>query len=730
MSPTPLKRPQGYDLQLFAGKSVPSSSSRARSVLGALTGFLAFSAIAGLLATVAVAPVIGVTGVTAASTIGIFDDLPEYIQLGRLSERNTIYAQFTGEGNVNGYIPIATIYDQNRQTVSYDDLSSYVRDAAVDGEDRRFYEHGGVDVRSVVRATLGNLRSSDIDSGASTLSMQLVKNIFVQQALEERTEDKRKAAYEAATESSFDRKLKEMKLAIGLEKSYTKDEILAAYLNISFFGDNTYGIETAAQRYYSISASELNAAQAASLIAIVQYPGERGLDNPENYERNQARRDVILNSMFDAGHLTQAELDEALATPVDDTTLKPSPLSNGCFAANSYARWFCDFVVKNVDEFTALGPTVEDRRDNWKRGGYKLYTTLDMDLQYPAQDLTWSWAPNNDPGFNLGSSTVSVEPGTGRVLVMTENKVFNDTLEGGGVGFSAVNYNTDYDHGGSSGFQSGSTYKLFTLIAWLEAGNTLSASVDGSGRTVQQSLFKDTCADSHGPWGGPYPFKNDGGGGGGGTSVLSATAGSVNGAFISMALKLDLCAIRGAAERLGVERADGTPLWTNPSSVLGTNQITPLSLTSAYAAIAAGGVYCKPIVLDRVIGPNGEQLPGQERECRQAVAPNIAATAAYALQRVTSSGTGTASNPYDGVPIFGKTGTTDDANQTWIVTSTTRVATGVWVGNTIGTYPLSRFGWNGVSGSQLRHQIMRNTMVIANQKYGGGGFPGPDSKLD
>lgn len=679
--------------------------------------------------TISVTPIIGVTGVTASSGIGFFDDLPEFIEIGRLSERNTIYAQSRGDGNVNGYVPIATIYDQNRMAVSVDDISQFALDAAVDGEDRRFYEHGGVDVRSVIRAATANLGSSDVESGASTLSMQLVKNIYVQQALEQPTEEKRQLAYKAATATSLDRKIREMKLAIGLEKKYSKQEILAAYLNISFFGDNTYGIETAAQRYYSTSAKNLTAAQAASLIAIVQYPGLRGLDDPENYEANQKRRDVILQSMYDAGHLTDDELAEALATPVDDTTIKPSPLKNGCFAANDYARWFCDYVIKNVDEFEALGATVEERRDNWKRGGYSLYTTLDMDLQPTAQAQLWAWAPNTETGFALGATAVSVQPGTGRILTMTENKVFNDTLDGGGIEASAVNYNTDYDHGGSSGMQSGSTYKLFTLVAWLEAGHKLSEYVDSSARTVQQQKFVDTCTDGGGPWFGPYPFKNDSGGGGGGMSVLSATAGSVNGAFISMALKLDLCNIRSAAERLGAERADGTKLMTNPSSVLGTNQVTPLSITSAYAAIAAGGMYCKPIVLDRAVGPNGEDLPGQKPECRRAVSPEIAATVAYALQAVVTSGTATASNPGDGVPLLGKTGTTDDANQTWVMASTTNVATGVWVGNTIGSYSLSNYSVNGVAGNYVRHEIMRNILAVADAKYGGGGFPEPDPNL-
>ena len=703
--------------------AVRPPESIASRVFKGIAGLVGLSLIGGLLLAIGAAPVVGVTGVMASSTTGIFEELPEYLVVDRPNERNTIWAQFTGPGNVNGYTPVATVYLQNRQAVTFDEISPWAVAAAIDGEDHRFYEHNGIDSNSVIRAVVGNFIKSDVDSGASTLTMQLVKNLFVQRALEQPTEVLRDAAYDAATAQSFSRKLAEMKYAIGLEKRYTKQEILTAYLNISFFGDNTYGIEAAAQRYYARSAKDLTIEQAASLIAIVQYPGERGLDNPENFERNQARRDVILAAMYDRGSITREEYDTAVALPVDASTLKPVEGGSGCVNAKVEARWFCDYVVKNIENFEALGATPVERTENWLQGGYDLYTTLDLDVQGNAHNQTNFWAPGNEPGFALGAATVSVEVGTGRVLTMAENKTFDDSATGGGPGTSAVNYNTSYEYGGSSGFQSGSTYKLFTLVAWLQAGHTLAESVDGSARTVQQSAFVDTCPDSRGPWGGPYPFKNDSGGGGG-MSVQSATAGSVNGAFISMALKLDLCSIRGAAEALGVERADGDPLYTNPASVLGTNDVTPISMAGAYAAIAAGGVACKPIILDRVTGPNGEELPGQAKDCHQAIAPDVAAQASLALRGVMTGGTGSASNPGDGIPVLGKTGTTDDSVQTWIVTSTSRVATAVWVGNTVGAFPLASYGYADVAGNQLRHRIMSSTLAGINSKYGGGGLPG------
>ncbi|CAN5554531.1 transglycosylase domain-containing protein [soil metagenome] len=704
-----------------------AQNSPRRGIFSAIAGLLGFSVLSGLLVTVMVTPALAVTGITASSTIGIFDSLPEYIEIGQQPERNTIYAVSSREGSERGYFPIATIYDQNRQEVTWDEISTFALDATVAGEDRRFFEHGGVDVASVIRASIGNVVSSDIESGASTLSMQLVKNIFVQKALEMPTEEERKAEYEKATATSFDRKLKEMKLAIGLEKKYTKKEILVAYLNIAFFGDNTYGIQAAAQRYYSVDAKDLTLTQAASLIATVQYPTQRGLYDPENYERNEARRDVILLSMLDVGDITQKEYDEAIAVKVSEETLKPSTPQNGCIGANINAQWFCDFVVKNVKNFEFLGATEAERENAWKRGGYKLYTTLDLDVQEAAQNATWTFAPNTETAFSLGSATSTVEAGTGRILVMTENKTFNDTLEGGGPTTSAVNYNTSYDYGGSTGFQSGSTYKVFTLLDWLMHGKGLSERVAGDGRTVNQAQFKDTCADGGG-WGGPYPFKNAGGEKGV-FDIVNGTVNSVNGVFISMALQLDLCDIRKVAESLGVERGDQEHLITNPSSVLGTNEITPLSLASAYAAIGANGKWCKPIMVDFAVGPDGKDLPGQSPECRQAIDSEVAATATYALRAVVTQGTGSMSYPGDGIPLAGKTGTTDDNNQTWMATFTTRYGTAVWVGNSIDKYNMFNYSAGGTSGAYLRHAITQPTTAALNSKYPGTDFPAPADRL-
>ena len=673
-----------------------------------------------------VAPALAVTGITASSTIGVFDSLPEYIEIGQQPERNEIWATYTGDGNVEGKGLIATIYDQNRQEVPYDQISKYALDATVDGEDARFFEHGGVDVSSVIRAAVGNVVSSGIESGASTLSMQLVKNINVQKALEEDTEEEIKAAYAKATATSFDRKLSEMKLAIGLEKKYTKKEILTAYLNIANFGNATYGIQAAAQRYYSVDAKDLTLAQAASLIAIVQYPNQRNLGDPENFAANQERRDYIIGAMLKAGDITQAEHDEAIAIPVDETTILPKAPLNGCIAAFQYARWFCDYVVKSVKDFAFLGATPEERLTNWKHGGYKLYTTLDLDIQIPTQDAVWAYAPNTETAFSLGSAVDTVQPGTGRVLVMAENMIFDDTLEGGGPGTSAVNYSTSYDYGGSSGIQPGSTYKLFTLLDWLIKGKGTEERVSGDpDKQAQYAKFME-CGSPSGS--GTFSYKNNAGESGSYT-IRNGTVNSVNGVFFSMAKQLDLCDIRDVAASLGVERANGKPLETNPGSIIGTNEVTPLSMASAYAAVAALGKWCKPIIVDTFVTPDGETKTAQTPECKQAIAPNIAATAIDVLKGVMTSGNQVYGNPEDGIPIFGKTGTTDSANQTWVATGTTSGGSVVWVGNSIGDYNILDTEYQGVSGIRLRHYISLALVTALDNKYGGQDWPAPDPAL-
>lgn len=697
---------------------MPAQKSKLSSALGALFGLIGLSGLAGVLIAALVTPALAVTSMTANSSIGVFDALPDYIRINEQAQANVLYAidGVDEEGNAK-YTAFARLFKQNREEVGWDQVSQYIKDAVVAGEDRRFYEHGGVDVQSIVRAAVGNVTSGDIDSGASTLTMQLVKNIRIQEALQIADDDERRAAYAEAQAQSLERKLKEAKLAIGLEKHYTKEEIMLGYLNIAGFGGNTYGIESAAQQYFSKSAADVTLAEAASLIAIVQLPNARNLDNPDKYPSNESRRNIILNFMLELGYVTQAEYTEARNTKVEDYVNLTSP-TQGCMYASA-AQTFCDWVVKNVRNYESLGANPEERIANWNRGGYQVYTTIDLAQQRAAQVEIDTHAPGSEERFYLGAAASAVQAGTGRVLVMAQNKSFNDSNEGGGWSTTAVNYNTTKAYGASSGFQVGSTYKIFTLAAWLKAGHGLSEVVDGT----NGKIFKSVASRCTGGWTGNYPGKNFGNSSPGPITVQAATNASVNVAFLSMAQLLDLCDIRDTAAAMGVERADGQELGTNLADVLGTNEIAPLSMATALATIGAGGLSCKPIGVDRFINAIGEELPGQKAECSQALTPDVAAGLAHGLQQVMNAGTGSPSNPRNGIPLMGKTGTSDSSVQTWMVGASTTVGLAVWVGNIVGFQDTSRISSGTGQVSSARHRIFRPIINNLTSWYGGSAFP-------
>ncbi len=689
-------------------------------VFGSALGFLFFSLLAGLLVASLAVPSIIVVSRGANFAVGYFDALPDYLTLDAQSQRNTIYANRDGQP-----VPIASIYDQNREVVGWDAVSQYLKDATVAGEDRRFYQHGGVDLKSVVRAAVGNVVHKGITSGSSTIAMQLVKNTLIQRALQIEDPRVKKIAYQAAIDDTLNRKVREMKLAIGLEKRYSKREILLGYLNIAGFGGTTYGVEAAAQKYFSVSAKDVTLPQAASLIAMVQQPNLRNLSSPDLYAANKVRRDFILGDMRDLGYITTTQFREAVATPIQPKLQGPS---NGCLYASD-AKFACDYAQRLVPTLDALGPTEAVRKVAWARGAYKIYLSIDLNQQDVAQQALNASAPATETRFALGASAVSVQPGTGRILVMAENKEFDNSGAGSGSTATAVNYNTDRNFGGSAGFATGSTYKIFTLTEWFQQGHTLSEVVDGTVRPFPMQSFKASCARFSGK---PYAPKNDSPGEGGPWTIAAATNASVNVAFITMAQKLDLCRIRAAAMAMGVHRADGRPLDVYPSATIGTNEIAPLSMAGAIATIGANGTYCAPTIVDKVVGPDGKEAAGQPRQCSKAMEPNIASTVAYALSGVMKAGTGRAGNPVDGVPIVGKTGTTNYADQNWLIGTTTKVALAVWVGNTDGGQRnLRHITLAGTNGYNTKFNIFRTTFrsLDTNPEYRGGAFPAPDPAL-
>ena len=716
-----------------------SPRKSASSFLAALLGFLGFSAIAGLLVTVIVAPALAVTGMTATNTLGIFESLPEYMVIGRQSQLDEIVAKNSDGSDFH----IATVFDQNREGVPLDEMSNYLKYAAVAGEDRRFYGHGGVDVPSVARAAIEQVMGTS-SSGASTITMQLVRNIRVQEAFNETgvSDQQRAKDLKAAVYPNLSRKLQEMKYAIGLEKKYSKQTILAAYLNIVGMGVNTYGVQSAAEEYFGISAGRVSVAQAASLVAIVQNPVRNGLNRAANYGANEARRNVILGAMHSEHYITSAQYQEALKTPVDAKFVHLQAPKNGCLNAASGYRFVCEDVLARIanGNVSGLGGDRATQLANWKEGGYKIYVSIVPALQDAANSTVKKYAPATFTGFALGASAVTTEVGTGRILDMAQNKNFNNDPTQLSPSSTSVNFADDYIYGGSQGFQPGSTYKPFTLLAFLMAGHGVNETFNASVRQLNQAAFPDTCSDAKGGWSGPFGFRNDENEGGP-YSVMRATARSVNSVFLQMGTTVDQCTTRNIAISLGMHRADGkqngSDLDTEPSCVIGAcvNNVAPVTQAAAFAGIADSGYYCHPTLIDQVVTPSGRLTSGESGHCAQSplITPDAANAAAYAMAGVLAGGgTAGSSNPNDGTSYIGKTGTTDNSVHTWMVASSHKTSTAVWVGNISGNQPLRSVRVNGINASVLRHSIFRPIArsIDAYPGLGGGGdFPPPSARL-
>ena len=441
--------------------------------------------------------------------------------------------------------------------------------------------------------------------------------------------------------------------------------------------------------------------------------------NLTNRQLRQARRKI-----------TADEARKAKDTPI---ITKITHMPSGC-EANQTAAFFCDYVVWTVRNNTEFGPNPEDRENLLRRGGLEIYTTLDLKLQAAAHNASLTWVPSDDPS-QVGTASVSVQSGTGRILAMTQNRVFDQTVTEE-PGHTAVNYSSDKNYGGSSGFQSGSTYKIFTLAEWLKSGGSLGDKVDGrifTGEDVDldgaadkvkiwnvEKDFRASCGGVVGLW----EVNNSGDKTIDDISVRQAVVTSQNTAFAAMASKLDLCAIRDTAASFGVHRADGSELLYVPATILGTNEIAPLTMAAAYAGISNNGTVCSPVAIDKVVlRRTNEELEVPKTICSQAVSPEIAHAMVEAMRGVVSGGTGAAANPGDGTPLAGKTGTTDNRIHTWMNGFSSKVATATWVGNVSGLTSQSSKSVNGRAVSTIRHSIWKAIMTEVNKRYVGQAFP-------
>ncbi|UYO97876.1 transglycosylase domain-containing protein [Microbacterium sp. M28] len=716
---------------------MPQNNRTLKGVLGGLVGLVGLSLVAGVLVSATVTPAIAMTGLAGSAAIDLFEDLPNDFQPDAPMEPTTIWAS-NADGTPS---KLASFYDQNRIPVTYEQVAPILYDSILSSEDKSFYEHGGINIGATAKALIDYAKGTS-SRGASTISQQYVKNVLVQRCekntspSEENYAEKLQDCWNQATNASgadgMKRKLQEMRYAIQVEKDFSKNDILLGYLNLANFGGTTYGIEAASRYYFNTSAAALTINQAATLAGMVQNPNSYRIDRPEGsmtdtegnainsradgYAETLVRRNYVLQRLLDDGKITQEQYDATYAEPITPVI---TPATQGCAEAGKSA-YFCQYVKSIIQNDEAFGKDAAERRDTLQRGGLDIYTTLNLDMQRTAIETMVDNVPAAKEGINVGAVGVQVEAGTGRILALTQNTDFNETSNAApGSGLSAQVYAADVNHGSSTGFNVGSTYKLFTLLDWLEKGHSVNEVLDGKLKTFTPfTICGDTVPNS-------AKINNSGKVSGYTGTVMKFTSASLNTGYLAMAQQLDLCDINKMAERLGVTLGNGKPVTTDnfPGDVIGSKAIAPLSMASAYATVANKGIYCPPRAIDRIVKQDGTEMGLPASTCEQVISPEVAATAAYALRGVMYGGTGGAANPGDGVPVIGKTGT-HEATQTMMIESSSKVTTAVWVGNASGNASLRAHGL-----SSKRFYIAEDMQRAANRIFGGDSFPEPDRNL-
>ena len=624
-----------------------SRAVRPAQLLALLLAFLSVSSLMGVVTAGMLVPVAGPTALAAKSVPSVFNELPGDLQTVAPAEESQL---LDSSGGV-----IAHFYDKQRIVVPSANIADVMKKAIVAIEDKRFYEHNGVDATGIARALVTNLGDSG-RQGASTITQQYVRNSLAERGYLEGDADQ----VSAATEQTTERKLREIKYALALEKTQSKDEILTGYLNIAPFGPITYGVEAASQRYFSKSASELNYLEAALLAGLVQSPVQ--YDPLTHPEAAQERRDTVLATMLDQGVITQEEYDEGIATSVD-SMLHPTVSSEGCSGADSSKAYFCDYVLSQFLEDPTFGATRIERERLLKTQGITIRTTLDTAKQDAAYASLTNAIPVGDAS-GLNDALVSLDPRTGKVLAMAQN-----TTYGIESGQTMANYSAD------GNFQVGSTFKVFTLLEWFKEGHSAYETVGSNNTFYPNGSFK---CDGRAITTEGYQV-NDLAGKTGSMNVVRATGLSVNQAFVNMASRVDFCSIFQTAYDMGVTE-DGEVPAPFPANILGSVSSSPLQMASVFATIANSGQQCTPQSIESVTDRNENVLKEFSADCKEVISPDVANKTA-ALLTASAGQYYTSTRLGDGRPFAAKSGTTDGHANTWLTGFTPSLATSAWVGH-------------------------------------------------
>ncbi|MFV2114281.1 transglycosylase domain-containing protein [Micromonospora sp. LOL_025] len=688
-------------------------SNRPLAAAGRLVPLLRAGLIAGIVVAAIAYPVAAATGLGAKVTAHAMEHKTKILATALPAETSYVYAP-------DGRTVLTMFYEEYRQYTKLADISPNMQQAIVAAEDNRFYQHRGVDPKGVARAFVANARSSGVSQGASTLTMQ-----YVRMAL--RDSAKTPKEVQEATQQTSLRKVREMRMAMDLEKELSKEQILERYLNSAYFGHRAYGIYAASEIFFSKAPKDLSAVEAATLAGLVKSPSEY---DPASSDQKDAtgRRNYVLDRMAQLGYLSPDAATQAKTEPI---RLKLTYPPNDCASVpEKWNSWgfACDYMKNWWSAQPAFGENRLERMDKLRRGGYRIVLSLDPKIQEAAERNVGT---KENTGSPFANGIVVSEPGTGRVKAMAVNRTYSLDLSENGQSSNpeaGPNVKANYPNtvapllggGDLPGYQAGSTFKMFPMLAALDSGMPLSTSFNAPHR------YRSEVYDGWSP-------SNASGAMSGNQTMWSGFGKSVNTYFVWLEEQVGADKAVRLAEQLGlrwrtdVDREHASPAKAKQwgAFTLGVSDATPLEMANAYAAIAADGRYCEAIPVQAIYNRDGtpttwKTASGIEREvakprCRQVVDADAARAATDAARcptgdtpaRGSCGGWSTADSVRGtvGRPVAGKTGTTDSTRSAWFVGYTPELAAASFISD-----PDNPFNAVGDGQSQIPIKAVAQTL--------------------
>ncbi len=565
-------------------------------------------------------------------------DLPDYTDASayNYAEKTKVYAN-------DGTTLLAEFFLENRDPIELSQMGDYVTKGTVATEDERFYQHSGIDLMGIARAVWVNVTHTGRE-GASTITQQFVRNTILA---------------DEAQESTLKRKVREAYIAIKLEEIYSKQDILQMYLNTINYGQGAYGIQAAAQRYYSVDAKDLTLAQAATLIGIPQSPTYNNpIDNPNNCKQ---RRNLVLDRMLSNGVITQEQHDAAQA---EELNLNVSAVSSGD-GMYKY-KYFTSYVRQQLLQNYST--------DEVFKGGMVVTTTLDPEIQDAAEKA--ANAKLKTLSSNLELAMVSVDPNTGYIKALIGGRDYDSN---------------EYNLATQAKRQPGSSFKTFTLLAALNAGVSPETNLN-----CTSSVTLDG-----------WKVENYGGTNYGTRSIASAFAVSSNTGFAQLCTKIGADKVVEMAKKCGIE----TSLDAYPSITLGSEEVTVREMAQAYATIANGGTKHEAICIESIKDSNGNVIYQANTTGEKVLDTALTQAATDVMKGVVTSGTGRGASIDNGQPVAGKTGTSENWRDKWFCGITPQLSTAIWIGGRDEVQMPSSVACDGVFGSFMSTVLKGKSIV-------------------